>query len=324
MQYQVPQFIQTEDKIIGGVFTLKQFIIVATGAAFSFTFFFIFNTGAWIFLTILVAAAVLAIAFIKIGGRPIPVVALAAFNYFWRPRSYLWRVVKKEKIIIPETKTVIHAVPTHEFKFLRKTHEGFGPQPATSVIKSAPGYTTEKELAAAQAEEIAPPKLAVAFQEKESAESEMKKAAAVPASLAGKTEPAAKIEASAQEIKNEEKISLTVRPLKITGVEVQKDVAPAVEPEKQPSPPALAQSNPAKVKQHNFGLEHISDEFRAIREKLSSKKSIENLFEKITTTKISLPKREKTFAAGGNMDDKFEVLLKATGEQVRARRVDYR
>src|SRR3989344_4728616 len=115
MQYQVPQFIETEDKIIGGVLTLRQFLIIAAGAGVSFLFYFIFALTAWIFITILVGAGVLFVAFIKVNGRPITIIAKAAFNYYWNPRFYLWRSKKAEPPKMPVVKTP--SIQKHEGRF---------------------------------------------------------------------------------------------------------------------------------------------------------------------------------------------------------------
>lgn len=90
MQFQVPQFIETEDKIIGPL-TLKQFGFIAVGFGISFFLFFFLSLWLWIVLALIINSLTLSLAFIKINGIPLPQVAMAAIGYFWRPKFYLWK-----------------------------------------------------------------------------------------------------------------------------------------------------------------------------------------------------------------------------------------
>lgn len=102
MQFQVPQFIETEDKIIGPL-TLKQFLYLAGAGAISFMLFFVLQMWLWIIITAIFGTFAAALAFIKYNGRPMPVVLMAAVGYFWKPRFYLWKKVE-EKPKFPEIK----------------------------------------------------------------------------------------------------------------------------------------------------------------------------------------------------------------------------
>ena len=90
MQFQVPQFIETEDKIVGP-FSLKQFIYAGSGIATSALFYFILNFWVWLPLAAIVTLAGMACAFVKINGRQLPFIARSAFQYFWKPRVYVWQ-----------------------------------------------------------------------------------------------------------------------------------------------------------------------------------------------------------------------------------------
>lgn len=90
MQFQVPQFIETEDKIIGPL-TLKQFLYIAAAGGLSFICFFFLKTWLWLIITMILGTAGAALAFIKINGRPLPKVLIAALGYYWKPRLYLWK-----------------------------------------------------------------------------------------------------------------------------------------------------------------------------------------------------------------------------------------
>lgn len=90
MQFQVPQFIDIEDKIMGPL-TLKQFLYLAGAAAVSFMLFFVLQTWLWVALTIIMGMIAVAFAFIRYNGRSLVTMFAAALKYFWLPKFYLWR-----------------------------------------------------------------------------------------------------------------------------------------------------------------------------------------------------------------------------------------
>lgn len=87
MQFQVPQFIETEDTIVGPL-TLRQFIYIAVGAVISALLVFRLELWLWLIVTVFLMAASAALAFIKINGRSMFVFAQSAFGYVWSPRVY--------------------------------------------------------------------------------------------------------------------------------------------------------------------------------------------------------------------------------------------
>lgn len=95
MRFRVPQFIETEEKIVGP-FTLKQFIWVGSGAVL---LFIIFQLGFAPFFSILLATPVVgfaaAMAFLKVDGIPLPSYMLQAFNFMTGPKRYYFK--KKEE-----------------------------------------------------------------------------------------------------------------------------------------------------------------------------------------------------------------------------------
>ena len=94
MQYQVPQFIDIEDRIIGPL-TLKQFLYLAFAAALLFVFWFLFKFYIWIIVALPITAASLAFAFMKINDRPFVYFFLAAVSYFIKPKLYIFSTVAK-------------------------------------------------------------------------------------------------------------------------------------------------------------------------------------------------------------------------------------
>jgi len=96
MRFQVPQFIEVEDKILGPL-TIKQFIYLLGGAGLSFiiyTFVKIFILA--VLLIIPVIAFTVALAFYKVNNKPFINVVEAAFNYFVGNKLYIWKKVDRQ------------------------------------------------------------------------------------------------------------------------------------------------------------------------------------------------------------------------------------
>src|SRR6185436_2346937 len=88
-QYQVPQFIEIEDKIFGPL-TLKQFIYLAGGGGVILIFFSLLPIWLTVILGIPVAALSGALAFYQVNGRPFINVLEHAFEYLLGSKLYLW------------------------------------------------------------------------------------------------------------------------------------------------------------------------------------------------------------------------------------------
>ncbi|TSA44018.1 PrgI family protein [bacterium] len=90
MEYQVPQFIEVEDKIIGPL-TLKQFIYIAGAAGLCVISFVYLNFIIAVVLSLLVGGFAGALAFYKVNGKPFLEVMEAGFNYYTRAKLFLWK-----------------------------------------------------------------------------------------------------------------------------------------------------------------------------------------------------------------------------------------
>lgn len=99
MRYQVPQFIEVEDKIIGPL-TIKQFVYLVGGAGLSF----IVYTYVFFYLAIIIIAAIiplsLALAFYKVNNKPFIDFLESAFLYYTKGNLYIWKKEEKK----PEAK----------------------------------------------------------------------------------------------------------------------------------------------------------------------------------------------------------------------------
>jgi hypothetical protein len=90
MQYQVPQFIDTEDKVVGP-FSLRQFAYVGVAALISGICYFFLQTWLFLIIALVLVGGSLALSFVKINGRPLIKVATSAFYYYWKPQMYVWK-----------------------------------------------------------------------------------------------------------------------------------------------------------------------------------------------------------------------------------------
>ncbi len=98
MRFEVPQFIEVEDKIVGPL-TWRQFIYVAGGAGLLTVFYF---TLPFIFFVIVggpVGALAGFLAFHRINNRPFSVFLESAFNYVRNSKLYLWKKEQEQTIV---------------------------------------------------------------------------------------------------------------------------------------------------------------------------------------------------------------------------------
>lgn len=96
MRFQVPQFIEVEDKPFGNILTIRQFIYLLGGAGASFI---IYQLVGSFFLSAIIALPVvgfaIALAFVKINNKPLINTVEAAFNYYIGSKLYIWKKVEK-------------------------------------------------------------------------------------------------------------------------------------------------------------------------------------------------------------------------------------
>lgn len=110
MQFQVPQFIEVEDKIFGPL-TFKQFVYLVGGAASCFLIFAYvrhISTVLAIIAMVPVGGFFIALAFQKINGRPMVIYLEAAFKFLLGKKLYLWK--KNPTTKTPEAITLVKTV----------------------------------------------------------------------------------------------------------------------------------------------------------------------------------------------------------------------
>jgi hypothetical protein len=111
MQYQVPQFIDTEDKI-AGPFTMRQFIYLSLSGGAVFFLYFLLQSWIWIIIAFVVMAAAFSLAFMKVNGQKLSYVIRAAFLFYWQPQLYLWQ---PENPQMEKTPTAMQTGASHGF-----------------------------------------------------------------------------------------------------------------------------------------------------------------------------------------------------------------
>lgn len=96
MQFQVPQFIEIEDKIIGPL-TFKQFLFLVGSGGAAFIFYQLPLWGTVKFFLVIVSVAVgAAFAFLKINNKSLLATLEDATMFYTGRKLYLWKKIQKQ------------------------------------------------------------------------------------------------------------------------------------------------------------------------------------------------------------------------------------
>ncbi|HVW82975.1 MAG TPA: PrgI family protein [Candidatus Paceibacterota bacterium] len=90
MEYQVPQFIEVEDRVVGPL-TIKQFIYLAGGAGLCAIFLFYLPLLFALLFAIPAGGLAVALAFYRVNGKPFIDVMESAFGYYTGAKLFLWK-----------------------------------------------------------------------------------------------------------------------------------------------------------------------------------------------------------------------------------------
>ncbi len=93
MRFEVPQFIEIEDKIFGP-FTWRQFVYLLGGAGAAFMLYAVLPFAIFLLAAAPIVALAAALAFYQVNNRPFIIVVEACFNYFTGARLYLWQKIE--------------------------------------------------------------------------------------------------------------------------------------------------------------------------------------------------------------------------------------
>jgi hypothetical protein len=95
MRFEVPQFIEVEDKIFGPL-TIKQFVYLAGGAGLSFVAYVVFPFYIAVLFIIAIMGFSCTLAFLKVNQRfPFVYMLEAATKYYFGTKLFLWRKTNK-------------------------------------------------------------------------------------------------------------------------------------------------------------------------------------------------------------------------------------
>ena len=113
MRYQVPQFIEVEDKIFGPL-TLKQFIYLIGGGGIAYMLWQFLPLYVALLLIAPVAALSLGLAFYKVNNQPLINVLEYAVRYTLNNKLYLWEPKKakpSEQAVVEKAEDAMVPVP---------------------------------------------------------------------------------------------------------------------------------------------------------------------------------------------------------------------
>lgn len=90
MRYEVPQFIEIEDKIFGP-FTWKQFLFLGGGIGFAVVLFLTSNFIVFVLIGLPIGGLGALFAFYQVNNRPFSIYLESMVTYGMKSKLYLWR-----------------------------------------------------------------------------------------------------------------------------------------------------------------------------------------------------------------------------------------
>lgn len=103
MRFEVPQFIEVEDKIVGPL-TWKQFVYLAGGVGAIIISYLVLPFIFFVIIGIPVGALAGFLAFHQINNRPFSIFLESFITYFTHNKLYLWKKDHEQSIIVKEEK----------------------------------------------------------------------------------------------------------------------------------------------------------------------------------------------------------------------------
>lgn len=101
MEYQVPQFIEVEDKIFGPL-TLKQFLYLAGAGGLAAGLILYMPLVIGVMLALPIIGLGVGLAFYKVNGKPLIDLIEAGLNFYISRRLYLWKKEPKGPEALPK------------------------------------------------------------------------------------------------------------------------------------------------------------------------------------------------------------------------------
>ena len=103
MRFSVPQFIEHETKIVGPL-TFRQFIFIGGTGSICFVLYFLLPFSLFLMISVLLVGSGFALAFLKVNGKPLPLVLLSFLRFSLESKIYIWH--KKEQPTVIQKKEV--------------------------------------------------------------------------------------------------------------------------------------------------------------------------------------------------------------------------
>jgi hypothetical protein len=128
MRFEVPQFIEIEDKIFGPL-TWRQFVYLGGGVGAAVVMFLVLPLIVAIVVGIPLAILAGALAFYPINNRPFSYFLEAVYNYFTNDKLYLWH--RKADVVYNEATVQKTKAPV-----IMPTNRGSSHKSITSLTRS--------------------------------------------------------------------------------------------------------------------------------------------------------------------------------------------
>lgn len=122
MQFQVPQFLDIEDKIIGPL-SLRQFIYLLIGGGILFFLYNLLKLPVFILVAIPIALFTFLLAFYKTGNQSFGQFVLSVIGYITKPSIYTWK-----KSAYTKTEQEEKALEETSAKIIKKTEKKIAPK----------------------------------------------------------------------------------------------------------------------------------------------------------------------------------------------------
>lgn len=152
MQFQVPQNIDLEDKIIGPL-TLKQFIILVVGGMIDYIWYTLFDASLFILFFLPTTLLTLALVFAKVQDQPFPKFLGSLALFVLKPKLLTWGKTPPLKIVEFQKKAkeqIIHPKHSTESQIQKLAviidTQGWGAEKRPENTKQAPAKTTKTTI----------------------------------------------------------------------------------------------------------------------------------------------------------------------------------
>ncbi len=111
MQFQVPQFIDFEDKIFGPL-SFKQFVYIAGGGGVIVVAYLYLPGFLFLLVALPIGTLAAALAFWQVNSRPFIITLEAAVKFFIQPKLFVWKKTADEDM--PELVTITSETPAEQ------------------------------------------------------------------------------------------------------------------------------------------------------------------------------------------------------------------